>query len=82
MHLYITRYVFRVAVDEEEGGKCVVLLTDSPLYKDTTGGYFSAVPSVGGGKSFGPVVASAEARDESKAKLLWELTDNIVKKYI
>ena len=76
------RYIFRVAVDEEEGGKCVVSLTDSPLFKDVTGGHFSAVPGVGGGKSFGPIVASLEARDEGKAKLLWELTNTIVSKYI
>jgi hypothetical protein len=73
--------VFRVAVEEEEGGRCVSLLTASPLYSSTTGGYFSATPGPAG-KSFGPVVASAEARDERKAKLLWELTDNIVGKYI
>lgn len=77
----LTRYVFRVAVSEEEGGKCIATMVQSPLLKGVTGGYFSAEPGPNG-KPFGPVVASTEARDEAKAKLLWELTDQIIQPYI
>ena len=76
----LTRYVFRVAVSEEEGGKCVATMVQSPLLKGVTGGYFSAEPGPSG-KPFGPMVASSEARDEAKAKVLWELTDQLVKPY-
>lgn len=77
---FLTRYVFRVAVSEEEGGNCVATMVQSPLLKGVTGGYFSAEPGPGG-KAFGPVVASTEARDETKAKLLWELTDRLVQPF-
>lgn len=42
----LTRYVFRVAVDEAEGGKCVTFMVTNPLLKGVTGGYFSAVPGM------------------------------------
>ena len=40
----------------------------------------SAVPGPGG-QGFGPVVASAEARDEDRASDLWALTEKLVEGY-
>ncbi len=76
----LTRYVFRVAVSEEEGGRCLATMVDSPTLAGVTGGYFSAEPGPAG-RSFGPAIASKEARDEEKARLLWELTDQLVSQY-
>ena len=73
--------MFRVAVSEEEGGRCVAYMVDSPALAGVTGGYYSAEPGPNG-RAFGPVVPSVEARNELKAKQLWEYTEALVKPYL
>jgi len=74
----LTRYIFRVAVSEEEGGARLVKMITDPVIGKTTGGYYSA-----NGKDFGsfiPISASKEAVDPSVGKRLWTLTENVVLK--
>jgi protochlorophyllide reductase len=75
----LTRYVFRVAVSEEEGGKCLATMIASQTYNDLSGGYFSATPGPNG-SPFGPAIASKEAKDEENGQKLWDLTEKLLAK--
>ena len=72
----LTRYVFRVAVSEDEGGERLVKMINDPIIGKTTGGYYSA-----NSKDFGnfiPISASKEAQDPLVGKKLWALTEKVV----
>jgi protochlorophyllide reductase len=75
---FITKYVARVAVSEEEGGRRLAYMVESPMLDSVTGGYFSGKP---GYYSFEATNPSVEAQDESTGTLLWELTEQLVKRY-
>jgi protochlorophyllide reductase len=74
---FLTKNIFRVAVSEEEGGKCLAYMIDNPLLNNCSGGYFTAVPGPKG-KEFGIAVASKEAQDEEKGRKLWFLTEKLI----
>ena len=74
----LTRYVFRVAVSEDEGGERLVKMITDPIIGRTSGGYYSA-----NGKDFGsfvPLTPSREAQDPAVGKRLWALTEKVVLK--
>jgi protochlorophyllide reductase len=75
----ITRYLAKVAVSEEEGGKRLAYMVESPLLDKVTGGYFSGKP---GYYEFEATTPSKEARSESTGKRLFDLTEGLVKKYM
>jgi protochlorophyllide reductase len=72
----ITRYIARVAVSEEEGGRRLAFMVESPMLDNVTGGYFSGKP---GFYEFSAAEASKEATNEAVGKKLWDLTEKIVK---
>lgn len=72
---FLTKYVFNVAVSEEEGGRRLSTLIASPLLNGVTGAYFSGKP---GAPEFDPIVPSKEAADEAKGMLLFELTKKLL----
>ena len=65
----LTRYVFKVAVSEEEGGRRLAFMIADPSLDTVTGGYFSGKP---GKPEFIPYPVSREAGDLDKAKRFWE----------
>jgi protochlorophyllide reductase len=75
----ITRYLAKVAVSEEEGGKRLAYMVEGPLLDKVTGGYFSGKP---GYYEFEATTPSKEARSESTGKRLFDLTEGLVKKYM
>lgn len=74
---FLTRYVFKVAVSEEEGGRRLAYMISNPALNGVSGAYFSGKPGV---EEFLPITPSKEAQDESKAKKLWEYSDLAIKK--
>lgn len=74
---FLTRYVFKVAVSEDEGGGRLVKMIIDPVIGKCTGGYISSnsVQSFG---SFVPISPSREAQDQAVGKKLWALTEKIV----
>ena len=74
---YLTRNVFKVAATEEEGGRRLAYMISSPDLEGVNGKYYSGRP---GKDEYYQITPSLEARDEAKAKLLWELSQNLVKK--
>ena len=75
----ITRYIFKVAVTEEEGGKRLAYMIANTELEKVNGAYYSGKPGV---NEFKPIPPSAEASDVTKGKMLWELTEKLIKKNI
>ena len=71
----LTRYVFKVASSEEEGGKRLAYLISSNDVNGVSGQYFSGRP---GKPEFNTITTSIEARDEKKTALLWTLTEKLL----
>ena len=57
--------------DEEEGGRRLAYMVESPMLDGVTGGYFSGKP---GYYPFEATTPSKEARSEQTGRRLWELT--------
>jgi protochlorophyllide reductase len=76
---FLTRYIFRVAVSEEEGGRRLSYLIDSDAVSGVTGAYFSGKP---GEMEFKPYPVSVEAAKEETGKRLWSLTADLTKPYL
>lgn len=74
---FLTKYVFKVAVSEEEGGRRLAYMVSSPDLDGVSGKYFSGKPGV---TEFLPITPSKEAQDEVKAAKLWDYTDKSIKK--
>lgn len=72
----LTRYVFKVAVNEEEAGAKLKYMITSPELDGLSGQYFSGRP---GKPEYVACQVSKEASDAAKAKLLWELTEKLTK---
>lgn len=66
----LTRYVFKVAVPVEEGGRRLSFMISDPSLEGVTGQYFTGKA---GKAEFIPYAASKEALDTTKAKMFWEL---------
>ena len=75
----LTRYVFKVAATEEEGGRRLAFMISSPVLNGISGAYFSGKP---GTTEFNPISPSIVAQDESKGEKLFELTLNLVKGFL
>jgi len=71
----LTRYVFRVAETEEEGGRRLAYMVADPALDKVTGGYFTGKPY---SYPFQLATPSAEAQDQDKAKKLWALSEKII----
>ena len=75
-----TRYIFKVAVSEEEGGRRLASLVSSNSgVVSTTGAYFSGKP---GSAEFKPMSPSAEASDEAVGSLLFSSTADLVRPFL
>ena len=72
---FLTRYVFKVATSEEEGGKRLTFMISDSSLNGRSGLYFSGKP----GKEFEEIVPSSEARDEKKRKLFWDYSTKLIK---
>ena len=73
----LTRYVFKVAVSEEQSGQRLAYLINSPARDIVNGAYYSGKPF---SSEFIPIQPSIEAKDKKKAALLWKLTEDLIKK--
>jgi hypothetical protein len=71
----LTRYVFKVAVTEEEGGRRLAYMISNPALNGVTGAYYSGKPGV---DEFKPIPVSKEAMDQKKAARLWSLTEKLI----
>ena len=76
---FLTRYIFKVAATEEEGGRRLAFMISSPVLNGVSGAYFSGKP---GTTEFSPISPSTEAQNESKGKRLFELTSNMLKDFL
>jgi hypothetical protein len=76
---FLTRYVFKVAASEEEGGARLAFLIQDPSLNGVSGKYLSTTQAGLGLSEFMPIEASIEARDEAKAKKFWQLTEKLCK---
>lgn len=74
---FLTKYVFKVAATEEEGGRRLSFMIASPSLNGVSGGYYSGKP---GKEEFSPIAASAEAMSEKSGSLIFELTKKLVAK--
>lgn len=72
---FLTRYVFKVAVSEEEAGRWLAYMISSADLRGVNGKYFSGKP---GKQEFLPIEPSKEARDAVKAKQLWDYTERLL----
>ena len=72
---FLTRYVFKVAVSEEESGQRLAYLINCPSTDIINGAYYSGKPY---SSEFSPIQPSNEAKDEKKAALLWKLTEDLI----
>jgi NAD(P)-dependent dehydrogenase (short-subunit alcohol dehydrogenase family) len=72
---FFMRNVLNVAVSEEEGGKRLAYMVDSPDLEGVSGAYYARNPKTG---KFEAVTPSVEARDIAKAGRLWELTERLL----
>ena len=75
----LTRYVFKVAVSEEEGGRRLAYLISSPALAKITGAYFSGKP---GADEFQPISPSVEASNTEVGAKLFTATAKICKAYL
>ncbi|KAJ1423355.1 hypothetical protein B484DRAFT_451920 [Ochromonadaceae sp. CCMP2298] len=75
---FLTRYVFKVAVSEEQGGERLAYMVASPELNGISGAYYSQtyLPKPPG---YLPTPISAEAQDLKKASQLWALTEKLIK---
>jgi len=71
---FLTRYVFKVATSEEEGGRRLTFMIDDGSLNSRSGVYYSGKP----GKEFEEITPSTEARDEKKRKLFWNLSATLL----
>ena len=71
----LTRYVFKVAVTEEEGGRRLAYMISNPALNGITGAYYSGKP---GADEFRPISVSKEAMDQKKAAKLWSVTEKLI----
>ena len=76
---FLTKYVFKVAATEEEGGRKLAFMIANPSLNGISGAYFSGKP---GSVEFKLIPPSNEAQDEAKGKRLYELTTNIIKDFL
>jgi len=67
----MTRYVARVASSVEDGGARLAYMIDSPTLEGVTGAYLT-------GKVLKLATPSEEARDEVKAKQLYDMTERLI----
>lgn len=72
---FLTRFIFKVAVDEKEAGQRLFYMLTAPELLGRTGQYYSGKP---GKAEFEAITPSVEARDENKAKLVWQLSEKLV----
>lgn len=75
----LTRHVFRVAVSEEVAGERLAYMITSPDLEGVSGAYFSARAT---DRKLVRTEPSDEAKDESKASLLWELTSLLTERKV
>ena len=75
----LTRYVFKVAETEEEGGRRLAFMIADPSLDRITGAYYTGKPFSFDFQLFTP---SKEAQDQNKARALWEISEQIVRKNI
>lgn len=76
---FITRYIAKVAVTEEEGGKRLSTMVASPSLKGVSGAYYSGKPGV---DEFKPISPSDEASNEEVGYKLWTTTTKLVAEYL
>jgi hypothetical protein len=72
---FLTKYVFKVAVSEEEGGRRLAFMIANPSLDGITGAYYSGKPGL---DEFKPISVSKEAMDQAKGAKLWYLTEKII----
>ena len=72
---FFTKYVFRVAVSEEEGGRRLAYMISDPSLEGVSGKYYTGRP---GKPEFYATDTSEEAKDEKKAKLFYDLSLKLV----
>lgn len=77
---FLTRYVFKVAASEDDGGQRLAYMIKSPELDGVSGMYLSTEQAGLGLSAFKPITPSIEARDEKKAAKFWELTDKLISK--
>ena len=75
---FITLYIARVAVTEQEGGRRLANMVENPVFENLSGGYYSSKP---GFYEFGPAPASKEATNVDVGAKLWLLTEKLISKY-
>lgn len=73
---FLTRYVFKVAASEEEGGARLAFMISSPDLNAVSGTYYSGRP---GQQEYVSIEPSNEAKDQKKATLLWTLTESLIR---
>ncbi len=76
---FITTYLAKVAVSEEEGGKRLSTMVSSSSLNKVSGAYFSGKPGV---DEFKPISPSDEASNEEVGDKLWTLTTKLVADYL
>lgn len=76
---FLSRYIFKVAITEEEAGRRLAYMISSPELQDVSGKYFSGQP---GTQEFLPIQPSLEARDEAKARDLWRYSEKLLLPYL
>lgn len=76
---FLTRYVFKVAVSEDVGGKRLAFMITDPSLINRSGLYFSGDPA---GSDYSPYEPSDEAKNPETGKKLWNLTEKLIKKYL
>ena len=75
----LTKYVFKVAETEEEGGRRLAFMIADLSLDRVTGAYYTGKPFSFGFQLFTP---SKEAQDQNQARALWEVSEQIVGKNI
>jgi protochlorophyllide reductase len=74
--IFLTRYVFKVASDEDTAGAKLAYMMTSEELDTVSGKYFSGKP---GSNALRVYSISEEANDQKKAVELWSLTEELVK---
>ena len=73
---FLTKYVFKVAASEQEGGSRLAFMIASLELSGITGSYYSGRP---GQTEYVPTEPSSEAKDPRNSELLWALTESLIR---
>jgi protochlorophyllide reductase len=75
---FVMRDVLGIAVTEEEGGRRLAYMIDSPDLEGVSGAYYATNKKT---RTFEAMLPSEEARDVNKAARLWHLTEKLLEEH-